>query len=98
MLTPLAPAKPAVTIFSPVDNLPPALAEMDRETIFAHIEAARRLIQAHQDTARNGNPEAEHYYFYIPEVARDLGNARYTLAIMFAELKARDNAEGLKVN
>jgi hypothetical protein len=97
MITPIAQATPpAVRIFSPSDSLPPALAGMDRETLFAHIDAAKRLIQAHQDTARNGNPEAEHYYFYIPEVARDMGNARYTQTIMFAELRQRDAAEGRK--
>lgn len=82
--------KPAtVRIFSPTDTLPPVLADMTKDEIWQHIRAARRLLEAHRDTARNGNPEAERYYFFIPEVAADMANARYTLSIMFAELARR---------
>lgn len=93
-------AQTAPRLFSPTDNLPAALADMDRETLSAHITKAQRVMEFHQDIARNGDPAAEHYYFFIPEVARDMANARYTLSIMFAEIKRRresQSANGIRI-
>lgn len=78
-----------VRLFSPTDHLPPSLSGMSDELLSAHIQKAKRVIQAHEDIARNGNPDAEHYYFFIPEVARDMGNARYTLSVVHAEIERR---------
>ena len=90
-----APAQ-AVRIFSPVDQLPGELATMDCDTVWAHIRAARRLIQHHQDVADNGDESASRYYFFIPEVAEDMANARYTLNVCFAELKRRETAASVQ--
>ena len=82
-----APAAQAVKIFSPAEQLPQALAEMDTQTLWANIQKARGLIAHHKDIANNGDESAAAYYFYIPSVARDMNNARYTLTIMYAELQ-----------
>ena len=78
-----------VTVFSPSEHLPLTLSQMDSDTLHAHIQKAKALIQHHKDVARNGEPAAERYYFFIPEVASDMAAARYTLSIMFAELAKR---------
>lgn len=81
-----------VKVFSPRDNVPAALADMSTDAVWQHIQHARRLIEHHEDIARNGDEGAAVYYFYIPEVAQELANARYTLTVCFSEL-ARRKAE-----
>ena len=78
-----------VKVFSPRDNVPAALADMTNDAVWQHIQHARRLIEHHEDIARNGDEGAAVYYFFIPEVAQDLANARYTLAVCFAEIGRR---------
>lgn len=51
------------------------------------------MIAHHKDIANNGDESAAAYYFYIPSVARDMNNARYTLTIMYAELQRRAAAQ-----
>ena len=76
-------------LFSPRAHRPAILADMTRAQISEYIQSAQKLIRHHESVARNGDPAAEHYYFYIPEVAADMGTARYTLNVCFAELNDR---------
>ena len=56
-----------VKVFSPRDNVPAALADMTNDAVWQHIQHARRLIEHHEDIARNGDEAQPFTIFSFPK-------------------------------